>query len=270
MDCPNEHGRMILTTAPRMVTFRKRRIEYPAKHYVCPECGISVDDIALAAENQRNISDAFRKASGLLTGDEIVAGRKGLKWTQEKLAKAMNVGVASVKRWETGQIQTKVMDKMLRRVLAGDPPLSNAVNGNRTLSLPRIKAVLKQFSEELGRDMLKDDPNDNLLYEAKYLWYADMVAFRETGQGLTGATYARLPQGPQLNNYKDLIPMIRESDENEAEPLSDTEIRIIARIAATFPTNQSIYRVSHDEPAYTGKRDGELIPYTDAESIKAL
>ena len=270
MNCPNEHGRMVVKTMTEAVTFRNKRINYTAKHYACPECDIKVDDVTLAAANQRNISDAYRKAVNLLTGDKIVRGRKKFKWSQEQLAKAMNVGIASVKRWETGQIQTKPMDGILRRVLSGNTPMCDLYTGNRTLSLPRVKLVLNKFGELLDRDMLKEDPNDKLLYEAKYVWYADMISYRETGQGMTGATYARLPQGPQLNNYKDLIPMIRESDESKADPLTDHELRIISRVAAVFPGNQKIYRAVHKEKAYRSRKDGELIPYNDAESIKAL
>ena len=87
---------------------------------------------------------------------------------------------------------------------------------------------------------------------------------------MTGATYARLPHGPQLNNYSDLIPLIIDSDESEADPLSDHEIRVIKRVAMTFPTDQSIYKAVHIEESYTARKDGELIPYTDAEKIKAL
>jgi putative zinc finger/helix-turn-helix YgiT family protein len=270
MNCPNEHGEMVLKTSTKEVTFRNKLIKYPARNYVCPKCGIEADDIALAAENQRKISDAYRKAAKLLTSEQIVNGRKKLKWSQEQLAKAMNVGIASVKRWETGQIQTKPMDDILRRVLSGDAPMGDLYTGNRSLSLPRIKLVLNRFTDLLGREMLKEDPNDKLLYEAKYLWYADMIAYRETGQSMTGATYARLPQGPQLNNYKDLIPMIRKSNESKADPLTDYELRIISRVAAVFPDNQKIYRAAHKEKAYTNRTDGELIPYNDAESIKAL
>ena len=70
--------------------------------------------------------------------------------------------------------------------------------------------------------------------------------------------------------YKDLIPVIRKSVESEADPLTDYELRIISRVAAVFPTNQKIYRAAHKERAYTSRKDGELIPYTEAESIKAL
>lgn len=270
MNCPNEHGKMLLKNKPKEMTFRNKRIKYTARHYVCPECGIEVDDVALAAENQRKIADAYREAANLLSSDEIVTGRKKLKWSQEQLARAMNVGIASVKRWETGQIQTKPMDGILRRVLSGNTPVCNPFSGNRMLSLPRIKRVLNRFSDLLGRDMLKTDSNDKLLYEAKYVWYADMISFRETGQSMTGGTYARLPQGPQLNNYNELIPMIRESDETEAAPLTGHELRIITRIAQTFPDNQKIYRAVHNEKAYKTRKNGELIPYMDAECIQAL
>ena len=182
----------------------------------------------------------------------------------------MNVGIASVKRWETGQIQSKAMDDILRRAISGSNLICDPYSGNRKLSLPRIKLVLNNFSELLGRDMLKEDNNDKLLYEAKYLWYSDMIAYRETGQGITGATYARLPQGPQLNNYNDLIPEIRKSDIKKAGSLTDQELRIISRIATAFPGNQKIYQASHKEKAYTKRKNGELIPYSDAESIKVL
>jgi putative zinc finger/helix-turn-helix YgiT family protein len=270
MDCPNEHGKMVMKAIKKEVTFRDKRIEYDAEHFICPSCGLEVDDLALATENQKRISDAYRRVSNLLTGKDIVKGRKKRGWSQEHLAKVMSVGVASVKRWETGQIQTKPMDEILRRVLAGDLSGGNPYTGNRKLSLPRIKLVLNQFGKVLGREMLKDDIGDMLLYEAKYIWFADMISYREIGHGITGAAYARLPQGPQLNNYRDLVPMIKADDENEAEPLTDQESRIITRIAAAFPTNKSIYDASHNEEAYRARKNGELMPYTDAESLKAL
>ena len=113
-------------------------------------------------------------------------------------------------------------------------------------------------------------PTDKMLYAAKYLWYADMTAFRETGQGMTGATYAALPHGPQLNNYADLVDLIREAQEGRAEPLTEHEERILARIAKVFPSNQSIYTAAHKEQAYTSRKNGELIPYADAERITAV
>ena len=223
----------------------------------------------LAAENQKALSDAYRKAARLLTGVELVEGRKRLKWSQEDLAKAANVGIASIKRWETGQIQTKAMDDVLRRALLGGATCADSYTGNRPLSLPRIKLVLGRFSSLLGRKLLKSSA-DRLLYAAKYLWYADMIAFRETDRCMSGATYAALPHGPQLNNYRELIPLIKDADESEAEPLTDHEERILARIVKACPSDQKVYGAAHLEQAYKSRKNGELIPYTEADTITAL
>jgi putative zinc finger/helix-turn-helix YgiT family protein len=251
------------------LSFRGKRIKFRGQHFVCAKCGIEADDLDLATANQKALSDGYRSAVKLLTGEQIVEGRKKRGWTQEDLAKTANVGIASIKRWETGQIQTKAMDDVLRRALSGEATCVNSYTGNRPLSLPRIKLVLARFSSLLGRKLLKLSA-DKLLYAAKYLWYADMLAFRETGQGMTGATYAALPHGPQLNNYTELIPLIREADENKADPLTEHEQRIISHIAEAFPGDQKIYRTAHKEQAYANKKNGELISYTDAESITAM
>jgi putative zinc finger/helix-turn-helix YgiT family protein len=251
------------------VSFRGRQIKYRAQHFVCPECGIEADDLNIAAANQKALSDAYRSAAKLLTGEQIIEGRKKKDWTQEDLAKAANVGIASIKRWETGQIQTKAMDDVLRRALSSEATCSDSYTGNRPLSLPRIKLILLRYSSLLREKLLKSPP-DKLLYAAKYLWYADMIAYRETGQGMTGASYAALPHGPQLNNYSELVPLIAKSDEREAEPLTDYEERILMRVAKTFPSNQAIYRAVHKENVYQSKKYGEPIPYTDAQSITAF
>jgi len=269
MDCPNDHGSMRIKTATRELTFRGKRVKFRAQHYVCPVCGLEADDLGLAATNQKALSDAYRASARLLTGDRIIEDRKKRGWTQEDLARAANVGVASIKRWETGQIQTRAMDDVLRRALSGEAMCADPYTGNRPLSLARIKLVLEGFSRQLGRKFLTS-PKDKMLYAAKYLWYTDMVAFRETGQSMTGGTYAALPHGPQLNNYSDLVPLIRESDERQAEPLKEQELRIMVLIARTFPSDQSIYRAVHKEEAYKSRKNGELIPYFDADRIKAV
>jgi putative zinc finger/helix-turn-helix YgiT family protein len=270
MDCPNIHGAMELKTMAKEVSFRGVTVTFDAKHLVCAACRLTVDDVALAAANQKALSDAYRKNVGLLTSEEIVEGRKTLGWTQEQLAREINVGVASVKRWESGQIQTKAMDDALRRALEGNRTFCNPYTGNRPLSLSRIKLVLVRFGMYLGRELLMEAPKDRRLYAAKYLWYADMIAFRERGQSMTGASYAALPKGPQLNNYKELIPLVKKSNEAEAEPLTEQEDRIIARIAMAFPKDTTAFDAAHNEPLWQASKIGDLIPYTEAENIQAI
>jgi len=105
---------------------------------------------------------------------------------------------------------------------------------------------------------------------AKYLWYADMIAHRDTGQSMTGATYAALPLAPQLNNYREQIEDIVNSDPSTAEPLSPEEKRILSRVALRFPREQLILKAAHGEPVWKRKPKGQLIPYTDSGELTAL
>jgi putative zinc finger/helix-turn-helix YgiT family protein len=267
MNCPEGHGKMVMKRIRRGITFRGIRLTVPTNQYVCRVCGKEAGTVDQAADTQMAISEAYRKAVNLLTGREIVEKRKKLNLTQESLAKRMNVGIASIKRWEGGTIQSKSMDRALRIAL-GDQSVGDSCTGNRAFSIPRIKLVLKEFESVLGKRLLKK--NDKFLFAAKYLWYADMVAHRETGESLTGSTYAALPDGPQLNNYKDLIEDIMKADESKAEPLNREEKRIVTRIALKFPEERMIYEAAHKERIWKRQPNGAIIPYTDSAELTGL
>ena len=270
MKCPNGHGPMEIKSLKKVITFRGEKLLVEAVNYVCPVCGLELADSKLARRNQLVIADAYREKVGLLTSRKIVEGRKRLGLSQKELARRLGVGEASVKRWELGSIQTKAMDRLMRQLFEGKHPEVDVYTGNRAFSLPRIKLVLKWLSKRLGKNLLVKKPREKLLYAAKYLWYADMISYRERGVSMTGATYAALPYGPQLNNYRELIDEIRSADEKKAEPLSPEEIRILEKIVRRFPTERSIFDAAHREPVWKEKNSGELIPYIDANFIKAI
>lgn len=111
---------------------------------------------------------------------------------------------------------------------------------------------------------------DKMLFAAKYAWYIDMLSFREMGRSVTGATYAALPRGPQINNYKDLLDEIMGADEATAETLRDQERRIIRRVALASPTDQQVFDAAHREPIWKDKTTGAMIPYTDADRLTEI
>lgn len=267
MKCPNGHGKMVIIRVKKRMTFRGINITVPTNQYVCRVCSTEAGTVNQTADIQKAISEAYRKAVNLLTGEEIVEKRKKLNLTQEALAKRMNVGIASIKRWEGGTIQSKSMDHALRIALEGQS-IGDSCTGNRAFSIPRIKLVLKEFESILGKHILKK--NDKMLFAAKYLWYADMVAHRETGESMTGATYAALPYGPQLNNYKDLIEDIMKAGESKAEALSPEEKRIITRIALKFPEERMAYDAAHKEKIWKRQPKGAIIPYTDSAELMGI
>lgn len=267
LDCPKGHGVMELKRVEKNTTFRGVDISYEADEFICRECKLEAGTVQTAGIVQKLIADAYRLKVGLLTGDEIKSLRKSRRLNQQDLADLMNVGVASIKRWETGLIQSKSMDHALRMQLQCMIQSDN-YSGNRELSLPRIKLVAKQFEKLIGKRLLKI--HDRFLFLAKYLWYADMLAFRELGRGLTGATYAAITYGPQLNNYNDLVKPIKESDETIAEPLSDEELRIIQRVVDKFPEENAVYDAAHREKVWQEAPTGSLIPYSCAHELTEI
>jgi|SRR5450432_2624672 len=80
----------------------------------CQECGFQTMDSGQSSEFTKAVSDAYRAAHGLLTGKEIRALRLRLNMTQQQFADYLGTGVASVKRWESGQIQDRAMDQLIR------------------------------------------------------------------------------------------------------------------------------------------------------------
>jgi putative zinc finger/helix-turn-helix YgiT family protein len=266
-DCPNGHGVMKVARTDKKIMFRDMAITVAAEQYRCPTCGFGAATVEQAAAAQKALADAYRKRVGLLTAQQIADGRKKMGLTQGELAERANIGIASIKRWEGTTIQSRSMDRLLRAALGGEI-CGDPCSGNRSFSVARIKLVLRQFEVELGRPILKK--GDKMLFASKYAWYADAVAYRETGQSMTGSTYAALPYGPQLNNYRDLLVTILKADEASAEPLTEEERRIISRIARTFPRDRMVYNAAHREPAWKEKETGAMIPYSDAASVREV
>jgi len=267
LSCPAGHGEMKLAHKKKHMNFKGVDIDYPVACFVCPTCGLEAGTLAQGTEIQKSVADAYRKEVGLMTGNEIIEGRKRRNLSQEKLANMMRVVIASIKRWETGIIQSKSMDKMLRQALSGES-CGDLLTGNRALSISRIKLALRYLEKVMDMKVLKE--NDKMLFAAKYMWYIDMEAYRETGQSVTGATYAALPMGPQLNNYKDLVAAIIKAPEKQAEPLTEEEKLIIEKVACAFPTARQVYDASHREVVWKEKSAGQFIPYSDCFRLTEL
>ena len=264
LNCPKGHGPMGLNTVQKEMTYKGVDIAIAVEVYTCPECGLEAGTVQSAGAVQRAIADAYRAKVDLLTGQEIKSLREAKGLTQQQLADLMNVGIASIKRWETGMVQSKSMDHALRMQLQCKISADN-YTGNREISLPRIKLVAKTFEKILGKCLLKS--GDKMLFLAKYLWYADMLAFRQLGTGLTGASYAAITYGPQLNNYRDLVKEIKDSDTSLAEPLLEEELRIVDYVAEKFPNEKDVYDAAHREKIWRDAPTGSLIPYSCATEL---
>lgn len=96
--------------------------DIPVEH--CQVCG----EILFGAEGEKAQHEAVCRYLGRLSPTEIKSIRKGLGLSQRAFADRFEIGLASLKRWETGAvIQNQSMDSILRRAADGAdrPPANN-------------------------------------------------------------------------------------------------------------------------------------------------
>ena len=103
----------------------------------CDQCGFETVDSEQSATLTQLISDAYRERHGLLSSAEIRARRLQLRMTQQQFSEHLGAGVASVKRWEAGQIQENAMDQLIR--LKTDPAAARE----------NLKSLEQQVPEQL-------------------------------------------------------------------------------------------------------------------------
>jgi putative zinc finger/helix-turn-helix YgiT family protein len=80
----------------------------------CTQCGWQTMTDAQADKLSLTVADAYRKKHDLLASDEIRQARQRFGLSQQVFAQRLSVGVASLKRWETGFVQEKSSDDLIR------------------------------------------------------------------------------------------------------------------------------------------------------------
>lgn len=117
MVCPVcEAGEIRVTTKDLDFEYKGFRSTFPnRKAFECPVCGESFLDEREERALERSLTDARRRADGLLTSDEIRAIRRRLALTQIGFAKVLGVGEKNFARYESGQAtQGRATDNLLR------------------------------------------------------------------------------------------------------------------------------------------------------------
>ena len=87
--------------------------------FSCTSCNYKTINNSQSGEFTKAVSDAYKTAHGLLTGAALRERRAMLGMSQQDFADYLGVGPASIKRWESGQIQDRAMDQLIR--LKTDP-----------------------------------------------------------------------------------------------------------------------------------------------------
>ena len=77
-------------------------VEADIEHYVCPKCGESIGWAPIVDKGLHKLYHAYQEKMGLMLPEEIVALRKKYGFSQRVLAAILDIGVASLQRYERG------------------------------------------------------------------------------------------------------------------------------------------------------------------------
>lgn len=100
------------------INVREEEINCEIPKMVCSSCGAAFATIPQADRGIEIAVACYQENHSLLTGKLIAELRKQQGLIQRELASQARVGIASIKRWESGRhVQTEANDAALRKVL---------------------------------------------------------------------------------------------------------------------------------------------------------
>ena len=112
----DEEVNYITKNETRKVVVKGREFEVTLTRAYCAKCGEPLSPDKIAKENDLIVYDTYRRLEGLLTSDQIKAIRLKRGLSQVALARLINCGDKNIARYETGTIQDKAFDLLMRLV----------------------------------------------------------------------------------------------------------------------------------------------------------
>lgn len=298
------------------------------KYYECVCCGDRFEVNARDYDPYETVYREYRRRKGMLQPEEIKAFRKKIGLSQGEFGSLFGAGVASINRYENGSLQTESIDRamqsltkdgaLLRHVNENSANLPDAVVRKIRNSLSDVSPVSEAVdslvdafwgynaSEESGYLEFQPDkffalvqffcfkenvPKTKLLKE---LFYCDFGYFKEHGQSITGAKYARIPYGPVPDKYETLLNIaadslklvevreeympdyerVKQSFSTENQPnlslFSAEEYKMLIHVKEFFMkyTAGQISEYSHQEKAWQETSNGHIISYELARNLR--
>ena len=131
-------GHDVEPEAPRTVEAELKG-EHVSVELSAPQCANCGEVVILGKHVRayhRAVSDAYRRKVGLLTIDEIDSLRRKLDMKWPEFAGYVSVGIATLKRWRRGEIQTEALDRLVR--LRADPQYAERAVSELRARLARV------------------------------------------------------------------------------------------------------------------------------------
>jgi putative zinc finger/helix-turn-helix YgiT family protein len=240
----------------------------------CQKCGFEFATDDQLFELRVRTADAYRKKHGLLTSNEIKSFRDSLGMNQVDFAKFLEVGEASIARWETCYVQEQSMNKLILFAMDSNAAKLHSRAGNANMSWERLVELALLALEKV----------DSPLFAWKVLFYFDFNAYKSIGRSLTGSAYVAGDYGPipetfpQLGKYltaNNLAEMASKAmwkvkRKPDLSIFDEQEIEVINSVLNFVKDKgkQKVFDLSHSEDAYNQTILWETIDYKHAKSLR--
>lgn len=242
-------------------------VEADIEHYVCPKCGESIGWAPIVDKGLHKLYHAYQEKMGLMLPEEIVALRKKYGFSQRVLAAILDIGVASLQRYERGclasdshaQLLANARDPrfLLKCLERGARKLSDEERAKacdtvrkRGLSLVDYAVVRLNVLDEIAKEETldtgmrafdSDRMRETVVYLARHvhdlyrtklnkvLFYLDFAAYRDGGEGFTGLRYAKAPFGPVPDQFELLVAGLVDDEALALREQGDGQVIVAGR-----------------------------------------
>ena len=330
MKSPFTGKEMKLVYEKRTSNFRGEEYEFEHTAWLCEDTGeqFTTDESDTASFLQ--VTNQYRAKYGIPYTDEIISVRKRYGISAAKMSLILGIGVNQYRLYEQGEVPSVSNGRMIRSIMNPKVMLEMVESSRNEMSLTdyekivnKVKSVIADSEAyKLGQYESKwlfavprgagngyaqqsiDKLKNILLYFIeksggvfftkmnKLLFYADFVAYRQTGKGITGLAYKAIQHGPvpvrwdRIYSFYDEInqEIVQFSDGRAGTKLvsklspdmtefDEDELKVLEFVCERFKseTPTQISETSHQEEAWKQNIDSDqLINYEMAFTLKAI
>lgn len=266
---------------------KNQLIEVEVPCFVCKNCGSTLMDSAQMNILRRAAADRYRELNSLLTSAQIINYRECLGMSQAAFARHLNVGEASIKRWETYFIQDNSQNDHIKLKCDQLYAETNYLNIYWKYQESDIFSGNKKFSLEFFKQIalyLVTKTHESIIFLNKLHFYVDFYHFKKYGVSITGARYVPLKYGPCPDQYRIIYDSferngILKSRENnkyktQVKPdltvFNDQERETLEYIYNIYIKHGALYlyELSHKEKGYIDTTECTFINYAHARNLK--
>lgn len=326
MKSPFTGKEMTLRKDERTLAFRKDEFTVVYHYYLCEDSGEQFTTTELDERNMLQVYNQYRVKHKLPFPEGIKSIREKYQMSASKMAEVLGFGPNTYRNYENGEVPSESNARLIQ--LAQDPgefkkllELSDAFDEKKKLDkLKLVNKIIEEqkrssfaagFENYLLGNALPDEytgykrPSLEKLTEMvvyfaeqlqpwktklnKLLFYADFLAFKQTGYSISGVRYAAINMGPVPDKYNSIFEYLYTNDYVDAHQtafsgggigeqykpnpkktfdaslFNEQELEILEKVATRFKgaSTNDVIEISHLEKAWAEnfKNNKSLISY---------